>query len=153
MSEGEEGKHASQIAREYELDRSTVSRILKKLEIRNLIQESKRSQAKYFKPNYQKIAEQAFNLVEVEESRFEERDNYYAALEVMAEYYEEKFKQLQIREDTKRHATLRDVLLVAPAIELPDYLEREGVSGDIDGALVLGFREELNIGLSSTDVL
>ena len=153
LSESEEGNNASQIAREHELDRSTVSRILKKLEVRNLIEVSKRSQAKYFKPDYRKIAEQAFNLVEIEESRFDDRDNYYAAIDIMAEYYEEKFETLQIREDRKRYATLRDILLVAPAIELPKYLERKGVLDDIDAALVLGFREELNIGLNSQRLL
>jgi DNA-binding MarR family transcriptional regulator len=149
LSESEEGNNASQIAREHDLDRSTVSRILKKLEVRNLIKISKRSQAKYFKPDYEKITEQALNLAGIDESRFNERDNYYAAIDIMADYYREKFEALQLREDRKRYSTLRDVLLVAPAIELPNYLEIKGVSGDIDSALIIGFREEMNIGLNS----
>jgi predicted transcriptional regulator len=149
LSQSEDGNNASQIAREYELDRSTVSRILKKLEVRNLIKISKRSQAKYFKPDYEKIAEQAFNLVNIDESSFEDRDNYYASIEIMAEYYEEKFEALSNREDRRRYSTLRDILLIAPAIELPNYLERKGASDDVDAGLVIGFREELNIGLNS----
>lgn len=153
LSESEEGNNASQIARDYDLDRSTVSRILKKLEVRNLIQVSKRSQAKYFEPDYQSIAEQAFNLAEIDESRFNDRENFYDAIDIMAEYYEEKFEFLRVREDRKRYATLRDILLVAPAIELPEFLERKGVPDDIDAALIIGFREELNIGLNSQGVL
>jgi DNA-binding transcriptional ArsR family regulator len=149
LSQSEDGNNASQIAREHDLDRSTVSRILKKLEVRNLIKISKRSQAKYFKPDYEKIADQAFNLVNIDESSFEDRDNYYASIEIMAEYYEEKFEALSNREDRRRYSTLRDILLIAPAIELPNYLERKGVSNDIDAGLVIGFREELNIGLNS----
>jgi|APHM01.1.fsa_nt_gi hypothetical protein len=103
--------------------------------------------------DYRKIAKQALNLAEIDASRFDDRDNYYDAIEIMAEYYKEKFEELKTSEDTKRYAMLRDILLVAPAVELPSYLGKKIVSDDIDEAPVIGFREKLNIRVNSQGVL
>ena len=146
LEESEEGNHASQIARDYELDRSTVSRILKKLEARNMVKLAKREQAKYFEPNYQKISEQALNLVGVHQGTFSTSDHYFGAEDLMKKYYQKKLKSLET--DKERFPNLRDILIVAPAIELPKYLDNEGmVSEELDEALIVSFRDSLEIGV------
>jgi DNA-binding transcriptional ArsR family regulator len=153
LEESEEGNHATQMAREYKLDRSTVSRILKKLEARNMVKIAKRDQAKYFEPNYQGISRQAINLIEVRPRLPAGPEVFHEGIGIMADYYRQKFSSLEVEKE--RFPTLRDIMIVAPALELHEFVKGLVSSpnltdDDLDilcEVLIIEFRNSLEIGV------
>lgn len=137
--------NATEIAKNQDLDRSTVSRILDKLSNRNLIYVSNREQAKYFQVDYQIMVGQSYNLIQNIDARTGNTETQVESSNILADYFQSKLQKISEREhEDLRYPTLRDLLLTAPATELEEYLKNVDTTEEAKLKLTTEYEEEFN---------
>jgi DNA-binding transcriptional ArsR family regulator len=122
VHQSEDPTYATELARNHDLDRSTASRILSKLEARRLVERAERDKAIRYQVNYEGMAGQTLNIV-----------GLHHGLEFdLKSQLRENLDDLNVQENIPM---LRDFLIVPLAMNLRS----------VDGSIHTAFFEALGV--------
>jgi DNA-binding MarR family transcriptional regulator len=138
VHESEEPAFASGIARNHDLDRSTASRLLSKLEARRLVERAERDKAIRYTVDYDGLATQAINITEVS-LPVQQKQELQAAL---SSKYRTDLDRLETQKE--RFPTLRDFLILPIAIE-PKSVELPFGADTTYEEMTVSFRKALEM--------
>ena len=126
LASSEDGSYATEISNDYGLDRSTVARLLHKLEQRGLVKEGKTGKAQYYEVDWRGLADFVLEELDIDYSRFEDEEQAERDLRVyLRAYYKIKLgayeeSRLDVDIDIEDSNTdLYEALFVKPALEIP----------------------------------